>query len=495
MKRPLPAAVLLLAAGAAAADVAPASPFTDHMVLQQDLPLAVWGTADPGEKVTVHIDGKSASTEAGEDGKWRVDLPPMKADGRAHELTIRGRDTIVLKDVKAGEVWLCSGQSNMGRPVGGEAAQADHPDLRLFHVGGQAPRRNDLDETLGWVPCSPGIIVKAGDGRGDKRRGFSQVAYHFGLRLHEALKVPVGLIQSNCGGSTAKDWTPLPGIEEKFPYDQEVGKVTHTPGLLYHLKMRPLVPFPLRGAIWYQGEDDGRNPDYARDLQSLIESWRGAWRREDLPFYFAQIAQTTYASGMLGVWEGQQQVMRRVPHTGLAVSNDIYDGTTNGSFKERMHTGNAREPALNWPIAGGGNPHPTGKELVARRLAEIALVKTYGQPERVVFGPMIDSHRIADGKIVVTFSHAGGGLATRDGKDPDWFEISDGTEENRRLKYVPARVRISGPDTVEVFSPDVPDPKFVRFAWHALARHNLINKEGLPAVSFRTDTQPGRGGR
>jgi len=409
----------------------------------------------------------------------------MKADGQPHSLVVKGNNSLELKDVLLGEVWLCSGQSNMGRPVDGEAAKAaDFPQIRLFNSSGDTPRADGLDETTGWIVCSPASILQAGDslGAGKGRRPFTEVGYHFGLKLHQTLKVPVGLIQANCGGSTAKDWTPFPEIGAKLPLDEPIPKITHHDGLLYWVRLRGMVPFTVRGIVWYQGEDDGRNPKYADDFRSLIESWRKLWNRSDLPFYYAQIAATTYASGMLGVWEAQRWVMDNVPHTGMAVSNDIYEGTANGGFKRRD------EKTLGWPIAGGSNPHPTGKPRIAARLADIALVETYGQPKHVLYGPMYASHEARDGKIIVRFKHTGGGLATDDGQPPNWFELSDGTREGNKLRYVKAEARIAGPDTVEVSSPQVAEPKFVRFGWHSLARYNLINKEGFPAVSFRTDT-------
>lgn len=484
--------VVLGVASALRADVKLPKIFTDHMVLQQQMPIVVWGKADGGEQVSVAFGGKAATTTAGTDGTWRVELPAMTADGKPLEMTIKGKNAVTLKDVLLGEVWLCAGQSNMGRPVEEPAIKdADFPQIRLFNSSGAIPRREDLDDSSGWIVCSPASIKTAGDALGpDKpgqRRGFSEVAYHFGLKLHRTLKVPVGLIQVNCGGSTAKDWTPptQEGVE-KITYDQSIDKLTHQHGLLYWVRLRSIVPLAVRGVVWYQGEDDGRNPDYAKDLTELISHWRKLWNRSDLPFYFAQIAQTGYAGGMLGVWEGQVKVMNTVTHTGLAVSNDIYDGTTNGGFKERP------DKETGWLLAGGGNPHPTGKPRVAARLADIALVKTYGQPERVVFGPMYDSHEIKGGKILVKFKYVGSGLTTRDGKSPDWFEISDGSKDGNRLKYDKAQANIVGTDTVEIWAAEVKSPQCVRFGWNTLARFNLMNKEGLPAVSFRAEAKPSK---
>jgi sialate O-acetylesterase len=193
-----------------------------------------------------------------------------------------------------------------------------------------------------------------------------------------------------------------------------------------------------------------------------------------MPFYFAQIAATTYAGGMLGVWEGQAKVLRTVPHTGLAASNDIYDGTPNKDFAERT------DPGTGWPLAGGGNPHPTNRPLVARRLADIALAETYGRTGPPVFGPMLRSHRIEGPRVIVEFDHAAGGLRTRDGKDPDWFELHDGT------RWVKATARIAAPDRIELAAEGVAAPTGVRFGWHALARWNLTNDAKLPALPFRS---------
>ncbi len=184
---------------------------------------------------------------------------------------------------------------------------------------------------------------------------------------------------------------------------------------------------------------------------------------------------------MLRVWESQQWVMEHVPHAALAVSNDIYDGTKNGGFKQRI------DAKTGLPIAGGSNPHPSGKARIAKRLARIALAQTYGKDQGVIFGPMYDSHEISGNKIRVKLKHVGSGLKTNDDSPPNWFEISDGAKDRRRTKYVPAQAKIVGNDTIEVWAGGLSAPKHVRFGWHPLTRFNLINAEGLPALSFRTD--------
>ena len=288
-------------------------------------------------------------------------------------------------------------------------------------------------------------------------------------------------IKAAFGGSNVKAWTPRPDIEKEHPFGQRVERryVGHTPGLMYQAMVHGMVPLSIRGVLWYQGENDGRNRNYHEDMKTWIESWRALWGRPDMPFYFVQIAPTTYAGGQMQyLWESQVWVMHNVPHTGLAVSGDI--------LPERMVKVDEK---TGFPKAGGGNPHPSNKHIVGERLAQIALVKTYGRPERVLYGPMVDSHSIEGNKVLVKMKYVGSGLASRDGKPLTWFQVSDGTKEGRQLKFVNAAAKIVGNDTIEVSSPDVTEPKFIRFAWHCEARHNLMNTEGLPAVSFRTETE------
>jgi len=476
-------AALCLTATTTIAEVRLAKMFSDHMVLQRDKPVAVWGFGDPGDKVTVEFAGAKAQATIDDAGRWHVDLPAMKASAEGRTLTITsGSQTITLSDVLIGDVWLCGGQSNMGRPVTGEQIKsADLPMIRLFNISGDTPTDEGIDDVFGWAVCTPDVVARAGDGKGEMRRGFSEVAFVFGRRLHAELGVPTGLIQMNCGGSTAKDWTPLPGLRETLTLNEEIKGITHKPGLLFEIRQRGTAPITIRGAIWYQGEDDGRNRNYGDDLTKMIAAWRDLYRNPDLPFYIAQNAQTTYASGMLNVWEGEQHVVSTVPHTGLAPSNDIYVGTGNGGFKERI------DDKSGLPIAGGGNPHPTGKDKIAERLARIALHEAYGKDQGVIYGPMYDSHEIEGDKILVTFKHVGDALDTVDGEMPNWFEISDGSEDRGVLNYTIARAKIVGPAIVQVWADGISNPKHVRFGWHPLARFNLTNSAGLPAVSFRTD--------
>ena len=495
------AVVLAICSVEARADVRMAKVFTDHMVLQQEMPIAVWGWAAAGEQVTVTLAGKSAIVKAGDDGKWRIDLPAMSADGKTYELTVKGEsgEPRTLQNVVLGEVWLCAGQSNMNR--GTDVQKENRPAIRLFWLDGSTvPKKEDLgDQIAGWVPCTPEGLAAAKPAiireRETPRTQFAEVGYVFGRKIHEELNVPVGLIKAAFGGSTVESWTPLPGIEQQYPFDQAVekGYVGHTPGLLYQSMIHGMVPLSIRGVVWYQGENNGRDRQYHIHMKRWIESWRKLWNRPDLPIYFVQIAPTSYAGGnMQQLWEAQSWVMHHVPHTGMAVSNDIY---LHGQWPTEEVIGD--EGKL---TKSPSNPHPPNKHVVGERAANIALVKTYGQSNRVLYGPMFDSYQVDGDKISIKFKYVGSGLTTRDGRPPNWFYVAPELPEKERLYDLDHRYRrlrnyqqsakaeIAGKDTVVVQVPAaVKDPQVVLFEWDCIDVHNLMNKEGLPAVCFRLE--------
>lgn len=486
----------------ALAEVKPARVFSDNMILQQEMPIRVWGWADKGEKVTVSFAGQSGTATAGDDGYWRVDLKPLKADGKTHMLKIMGNNTIELKNIKLGEVWLAAGQSNMNREtdIGG-----DFPDIRLFWVhGAVTPIERDLGENaMGWEPATLERIAAVTPIRKEKfhpnhKNGFAEVGWVVGKQVREAKNVPVGLIKSAFGGSQARAWTPIDNFTEKYTYGkaEEGGYIGHRPGLLYNTMLEGLGPLSIRGVVWYQGENNGRDWDYDKELSAMIKSWRELFEQPELPFYLAQIGQTTYASGMLRVWECQAKVAAEDPNVHLAMSVNLFDSLEKGKGDAvREHTGNERDPGTGWPIAGGSNPHPPNKHIVAGRIGNLVLVHTYGMKlDNEVHSPVYDSHTVQGDKLVIRFKHVGDGLKTDDGQSPNWFEVSDGTQADRKgpsfpLIYHQATAKIVGKDTVEVSAPGVTNPKHVRLAWHMLARQNLVNSEGLPAVNFRTDEQ------
>jgi sialate O-acetylesterase len=441
----LTAALLACFPPRAGADVQLPSVLGSHMVLQRDKPLTIWGWADPGEEVKVRISDKSASTKADGEGNWKVALPAMKADGKAHTLTVSGKNKVELTDVLIGEVWVGSGQSNMEWPLSktkgmskGPIASADHPKIRLCQVPRPRPRPKApaRDVKAAWQVCGPKTAGR-----------FSGVLYYFGLRLHEELKVPVGLINSSVGGSAIEPWT----VTRK------------TSGRLYNGMIAPLTPLPVRGVVWYQGEANvtARNGLKYRDkMEALIEGWRGKWGK-DLPFYFVQIAPWAgrYAPGELpALWEAQVAALK-IPRTGMVVTTDLVDDLK--------------------------DIHPRNKKDVGNRLALWALAKDYGRKALVYSGPLYRSLKVDGGKVRLSFAHVGGGLKARDGKPLSEFEIAgaDG-------KFVPAEAVIDG-ETVVVSARGVKNPTQVRFGWRKTANPNLMNKEGLPASPFRTHNWQG----
>ena len=482
------------------ADVRLPHVFGDHMVLQREMPIPVWGWADPGEEVTVSLgDDNTATTKACADGAWRVDLAEMEAGG-PYELTVAGNNTITMTDVLVGEVWLGSGQSNMqwnvASSVNGpqEVAAADHPNIRLLLVPTVLSGVPQRDVNVSWQKCSPATVPP-----------FSAVLYFFGRDLQKELDVPVGLIATSWGGSPIEAWTPgvgYDGVDELAGYAQYV-RETHRAyvnalakalgeesevsaaakkalqdnplmpdlpvplqhplaawgrtGSMYNAMVHPLIPFAARGAIWYQGESNVHDGMlYAHKMRALVEGWREMWGQDKFSFYWAQLAPFNYgvskhADPLPSIWEAQTAAMTLIPDSGMAVLTDI---------------GNM------------GDIHPRNKQDVGKRLALWALAKDYGK-DVVYSGPTFDSFTVDEGKVRVRFDHVGGGLRSRDGKDLTWFEVLDDD------KVLPAQAIIDG-DTVLVWNDDMPNPIGVRFACNQLAEPNLQNKEGLPACPFRT---------
>ncbi len=438
----LSAFLLSILASGAFADVKVPSVIGSHMVLQRDRLLPIWGTADPGEEVTVQFGEKSEKTKADQAGKWKVTLPAMKANDTAQKLTISGKNKIELNDILIGEVWVGSGQSNMEMSLGSShdakeaIPAANQPNIRLFQVPRVAPAKPADDVKAAWAVCTPKTVG-----------GFSGVLYHFGLRLQKELGVPVGLINSSWGGSPIEPWT----VE---------GKAS---GGMYNGMIAPLQPFAIRGVTWYQGESNmGSGMKYRDKMESLIKGWRKTWG-QDLPFYFVQIAPYSgYGAGTLpSLWEAQTAALK-IPGTGMAVTTDI--------------------------VHKIGDIHPTNKKDVGNRLALWALAKDYGKKDLVYSGPLYKTLKTEGSKVRLSFAHVGGGLKSRDGKPLTEFEVAgeDG-------KFVPAEAAIDG-DAVVVQAKGVETPTQVRFGWRNIANPNLMNKEGLPASPFRThDWQGGTG--
>lgn len=425
-------------------DVKLPSVLNSHMVLQRDMPIRVWGWADAGEKVTVTIGDHSEKTTADADGRWKVSLPAMRADGKAHSLTVAGNNTITLEDILIGEVWVGSGQSNMewqlrSTQAANEAiAAANHPNIRLLHVKKvQKPApADDVVAQSHWSACTPETVP-----------AFSAVLYYFGRKVHEEIDVPVGLINSSWGGSPIEPWTVT----------------DESSGGMYNGMIAPLQPFSIRGTIWYQGETNVLRKNglaYFDKTKALVEGWRETWDSE-MPFYFVQIAPWSgrYEPGELpALWEAQVASLK-LPRTGMAVTTDLVDNIA--------------------------DIHPRNKLDVGNRLARWALAKTYGNKDVVYSGPLYKSMKVDGNAIRLEFAHTSDGLKSRDGKALTEFQVagSDG-------KFEAAEAKIDGKSVV-VSSSKVSEPKQVRFGWHKIANPNLVNSEGLPASPFQTDNWQG----
>ncbi len=470
------------------------------MVLQQNKEIPVWGWAEPAEQVTIQLNNSSIKTTANKEGKWMTRLPSQKAGG-PFTMTVAGKNSITINNILIGEVWLCSGQSNMEWTVGGamnarkEIEEANYPQIRQFDIPNKTSGRPRQDVEGTWVSCSP---QTAGS--------FTAVGYFFARHLQKELNVPIGLVNSSWGGSRIEPWTSPEGfmsveavknISERITvanadYRKAVEKYIEQlqswipaakdalaegkdlpmdpdfprhpldgysePTSMYNAMIYPIIPFAIRGALWYQGEanlDDGML--YMEKMKALISGWRKLWGQGDFPFYFVQLAPFTYGGDkqrLPRIWEAQTATLS-IPNTGMAVTVDLVD--------------NVRDI------------HPKNKQDVGKRLALWALAKTYGKTGIVYSGPLYKSMSVEDGKIRIKFDYVGGGLISRDDKPPCCFEIA-GADKN----FVPATAAIDD-GCVVVSSENVKEPVAVRFGWNEESMPNLSNKEGLPASPFRTD--------
>ncbi len=468
MHKLLATLILVLVAPSLEAEVRLPSVIGDNMVLQRGEPVPVWGWDTAGTKVTVTIGETVATATAGADGRWTVYLPTMKAGG-PHEITVKGTSEATIKNVLVGEVWFCSGQSNMewrvkqSNDAEKEIAAAKYPRIRHIkfpHRPADNPQ-SDIPSS-GWQLCSPETV-------GD----FTAVGYYFGKFLKDELDVPIGLLGCNWGGTRIEPWTPpagfravpkladIAGTLDQFPTRNNKGAVNHQTAMaLYNGMVAPVIPYGIRGAIWYQGEsNNGEGMLYHEKMKALIAGWRSTWQKPNLPFYFVQLAPYKYGGSpqaLAGIWEAQLKTLS-VPHTGMAVTVDIGNRT---------------------------NIHPKNKQDVGRRLGLWALSQTYGKKDVVYSGPLYKSMKARDKSIVVSFDHVGDGLVARDNKPLSHFMIAGKDGE-----FVEATATIKG-STVVVRADSVKNPVAVRFGWDQEAEPNLSNKNGLPASPFRTDSWP-----
>lgn len=455
-----------------------ASIFGNGMVLQQQTSAAIWGKAKPNAKVRIQPSWqkKPTVTDADASGKWQTKIETPAAGGPFTLEVKSGDQKKKFKDVLSGEVWICSGQSNMQWKLRGfglkqfedDVKKANHPNIRLCELP-QILALEPQDEIQAqWRTCKPGSVIN-----------FSCVAYFFGNRLHEELNVPIGLISTNWGGSSAEAWvngeslesfpefkTKLAGfdslIEKHGPVHRNGkskprGLNQRMPAVLYNKMIRPIIPFTMRGVIWYQGESNVEKPiQYRKLFPKLIESWRQEWGQGEFPFYYVQIAPFQYLDKQLPtamLREAQFQTLS-VPKTGMVVTMDIGNPT---------------------------NIHPKKKKPVGERLARLALAKDYGKTDLVYSGPEFTGYEIKSNQVQLQFKHVGGGLTTRDSKPLSHFLIA-----GKDKVFHPAEAKIDG-DTILVQSDKVASPVAVRYGWGNKDEPNLMNKEGLPSSSFRTD--------
>ncbi|MDA0765363.1 MAG: sialate O-acetylesterase [Verrucomicrobia bacterium] len=511
-------ATVMAAALPAAADVRLPKIFTDNMMLQRDLPVRVWGWADAGEAVSVTLAGKEARTKADEDGRWALELPAMKA-GEKLELEVKGINSLTLKNVIVGDLWVCSGQSNMEMGLGGclgaeeDIKAADLPMIRRIkfnHVQSAQPEP-DAPTATSWQVCSP-----------ETAGGFTAVGFYFARVIQEKTGVPIGIVDVNWGGTPIEPWVATEGLalvdELKPAYvarqeaikgyraglpedlvameewisrtrgDLASGTETSSPPAMpvhpggsgwsgmYNAMIAPIVRFPIKGALWYQGESNGNEGEtYYHKKQALVGGWRQQWAQGDFPFYFVQLANFQGVSedpaggnGWAKLREAQSKSLS-IPNTGMAVIIDTV------------------------PLAEAGDIHPRNKYDVGTRLASWALGRDYGQKDVVVSGPLFKALKIEGNTARLTFEHTGTGLMAgkKEGRSP---AVEAKGEKLKHFAVAGADKKwfwadaVIVDETVSVSSPEVKEPVAVRYAFQMNPDGaNLYNREGLPASPFRTD--------
>ena len=470
----------------------------NNMVLQQNSKINLWGWAAPNEKINIQLGWLTSTLEitAKPDGTWKTAVETPKGSEKPYTIVLEASNKIILKNVLIGEVWICSGQSNMYFPVGKEdktwktgvvnyeeeIKNANFPNIRLFTVLTKASPKPLDDVTGSWAECSPESI-----------KNFSAVAYFYGRDLYQNLKIPIGLISSSWGGTKAEAWTAQNVLEEnpdflsilendaknektyqekleKYYSDLKTERIANnndltksevkkpkkednkTSYVLYNAMLYPLTNYTIKGAIWYQGESNAESAFLYRSLfPAMVKNWRSDWNQGDFPFYYVQI--TPHRSQNPDIREAQLFSLKSIPNSGMVVTTDVGNAT---------------------------NIHPIDKQTVGHRLALIARAKTYNENKLVYSGPIYNQMKIKKDRIQLFFDYADSGLIKK-GDVLKEFEIAGEDQV-----FYPADAKIDG-KIVVVSSSKVKKPIAVRFAWKAIPEPNLFNKENLPASPFRTD--------
>lgn len=470
----------------------------DNMVLQQNAKVNLWGWAAPNEKITIQLGWQTApvALAANSDGTWKTTVNTPQGSEKKYTIAIEASNTIKLQNILVGEVWICSGQSNMYFPVGKEDGtwktgvvnyeeeikNAVYPNIRIFTVLTKASQK-PLDDVAGsWKECSPNSV-----------KTFSAVAYFFGRDLYQKLNIPIGLISSSWGGTKAEAWTSQTVLEEnpdflsilendaknekvhqeklenyysnlkkeRIANNNDLSKTelkkpkkeeNKTSYVLYNAMLHPLINYTMKGVIWYQGESNAEQAYLYRSLfPAMVKNWRSDWNQGDFPFYYVQI--TPHKGQNPDIREAQLFSLKNIPNSGMVVTTDVGNAT---------------------------NIHPMDKQTVGHRLALIARAKTYNEGNLVYSGPIYNQMKIKKNRVQLFFEHADSGLVQK-GDTLKEFEIA-----GEDKVFYPATAKIDG-KTVVVSAVKVKNPVAVRFAWKAVPEPNLFNKENLPASPFRTD--------